>query len=282
MTSQEQRHRLRAHFGLTRIPFSKYMRAANMYDSKSQRELRFGLEMWIDVKGLALVTGPTGVGKSITLRRFAADLDDNRFAVFNVGSPTITVTGFLRLLCRRLGLPMRQHTADLFDAAQRFLVSHEKEHGTHPLLIIDDAEGLYPQVADTIRRLTTYDLDAEDRFSVIISGIESLLEVLELGILEPLRSRFAFAQSLRPFGLEDTGNYISFHIQRAEGPKDLFSDEAVKTIFQHSQGRPRSINQLAVGALIQAAVQGRDTIDNSLINDLISHNPLFSRQGANR
>jgi len=282
MTSQEQRHRLRAHFGLPRIPFSKYMRAANMYDSKSQRELRFGLEMWIDVKGLALVTGPTGVGKSITLRRFAADLDDNRFAVFNVGSPTITVNGFLRLLCRRFGLPMRQHTADLFDAAQRFLVTHEKEHGTHPLLIIDDAEGLYPQVADTIRRLTTYDLDAKDRFSVIISGIESLLEVLELGILEPLRSRFAFAQSLRPFGLEDTGNYIRFHIERAEGPKDLFSDDAIRTIFQHSQGRPRAINQLAIGALIQAAVQGRDIIDNALMNDLISHNPLFNRQGAQR
>ena len=54
--------------------------------------------------------------------------------------------------------------------------------------------------------------------------------LLELGILEPLRSRFAFAQSLRPFGLEDTRNYIRFHIQRAEGPKDLFSDEAVKTV----------------------------------------------------
>lgn len=282
MTSQAQRHRLRAHFGFTKIPFSKYIRAAAMYDSKSQRELRFGLDMWVEVKGLALVTGPSGVGKSITLRRFVADLDDNRFAVYNVGSPTTTVTGFLRLLSRRLSLPMRQHTADLFDAAQRFLVTHEKEHGTHPLLIIDDAEGLYPQVADIIRRLTTYELDAEDRFSVLISGIESLIEVLELGILEPLRSRFAFAQSLRPFGLEDTGNYVRFHIQRAEGQKDLFSDDAVRTIFQHSQGRPRTINQLAIGALILAAVQGRDTIDNSLMNDLIAHNPLFQRQGAAR
>ena len=82
-----EKKRLRAHFGLTKIPFSKYMWAAQMYDSQSQRELRFGLEMWLEIKGLALVTGPTGVGKSITLRRFAADLDDNRYAVFNVGSP---------------------------------------------------------------------------------------------------------------------------------------------------------------------------------------------------
>lgn len=274
--------RLRAHFGLTRIPFSKYMWATQMYDSLSQRELRFGLEMWLEVKGLALVTGPTGVGKSITLRRFAADLDDNRYTVFDLGSPPGTVHGFLRALCRRFGLPMRQHTADLFDAAQKFIVGYEQEHGKHPILILDDAEGLYPAVADALRRLTIYDLDAEDRFSILVSGIESLLQVLELGVLEPLRSRFSFAQALRPFGLEDTGNYIRFHVERADGDKDLFSDDAVRRVFQASQGRPRAVNQLCVGALILAAVHGRDRIDGDFVKNLIATNPLFQHLGAER
>jgi type II secretory pathway predicted ATPase ExeA len=231
--------------------------------------------MWLEVKGLALVTGPTGVGKSITLRRFASNLDDNRYAVFKVASPPATVHGFLRFLSRRFGLPMRQHTADLFDAAQKFLVTHEKEHGTHPILILDDAEGLYPDVADALRRLTIYDLDAEDRFSILVSGIESLLQVLELGVLEPLRSRFSFAQSLKPFGLEDTQNYIRFHLERADGDKNLFTDDAVRRVFQASQGRPRSINQLCIGALILAAVHGRDNIDGAFIKNLIAQNPLF-------
>jgi len=251
-----------------------------MYDSLSQRELRFGLEMWLEVKGLALVTGPSGVGKSITLRRFTSDLDDNRYAVFNIGSPPATIHGFLRILCRRFGLPMRQHTADLFDAAQKFLTTHEQEHGTHPLLVLDDAEGLYPDVADVLRRLTIYDLDAEDKFSVLISGIESLLQVLELGVLEPLRSRFAFAQSLRPFGLEDTQNYIRFHLERVDGDNKLFSDDAIRRVFQASQGRPRNINQLCIGALILGAVQGRDHIDGTFIKNLLNHNPLFQNMRA--
>jgi type II secretory pathway predicted ATPase ExeA len=107
---------------------------------------------------------------------------------------------------------MKNHTIDLFDAAQKFLVNHEKELGTHPLLVLDDAEGLYPEVADIVRRLTIYDLDAEDRFSILVCGIESLLQVLELGVLEPLRSRFSFGHSLKPFGLEDTKGYIRFHL----------------------------------------------------------------------
>ncbi|MCP4680553.1 MAG: ATP-binding protein [Deltaproteobacteria bacterium] len=102
---------------------------------------------------LTPTAGPSGVGKSITLRRFAGSLDDNKYAVYTVPSPPATVHGFLRLLCRRFGLSMKHYNVDLFHAAQSFLKGHEQEHGTHPLLIVDDAEGLYPDVADVLRRL---------------------------------------------------------------------------------------------------------------------------------
>jgi type II secretory pathway predicted ATPase ExeA len=272
--------RLHAHYSFEKMPFSKYLKVGEMYDSKSQRELRAGLDMWVEAGGLALVTGPTGVGKSITLRRFATGLDDNKYAVYSVPSPPATVHGFLRFLCRRFGLSLKQHTVDLFDAAQKFLVNHEKEHGTHPLLIVDDAEGLYPNVADVLRRLTIYDLDAEDRFSILVAGIESLLHVLELGVLAPLRSRFSFGHSLRPFGFEDTKNYIRFHMGRAGGDDTLFSDEAVKRIFHLSQGRPRTVNQLCIGALILGAIRGRDRIDGPFFRAFIADHPLYQNQGV--
>lgn len=272
--------RLRAHYGFENLPFSKYLKTNEMYDSKSQRELRAGLDMWVEAGGLALVTGPTGVGKSITLRRFATGLDDNKYAVYSVPSPPATVHGFLRFLCRRFGLSMKQHTVDLFDTAQKFLVNHEKEHGTHPLLIVDDAEGLYPNVADVLRRLTIYDLDAEDRFSILVAGIESLIQVLELGVLAPLRSRFSFGHSLRPFGFEDTKNYIGFHLGRAGGDDNLFSDEAIKRIFHLSHGRPRTINQLCIGALILGALRGRDRIDGPFFKAFIADHPLYQNQGV--
>ena len=90
-----------------------------------------------------------------------------------------------------------------------------------------------------------------------------------------MRSRFSFAQSLKPFGLKDTRNYIRFHLQRADADRSLFSDNAVTRIFQASQGRPRNINQLCIGAMILCAVQGRDNIDGAFIKKLISQNPLF-------
>lgn len=236
--------------------------------------------MWLTVGGLALIAGPTGVGKSMVIRRFVNELDNNQYTVYAVPSPPSTVYGFLRFICRRFGLSMKNHAIDLFDAAQKFLVNHQQERGTHPILILDDAEGLYPDVADVLRRLTTYDLDAEDRFSVLVCGIESLLQVLELSVLEPLRTRFSFGYSLKPFGLDDTRSYIEFHLKRAESESDIFSDDAVTKIFHISQGRPRTINQLCIGMLIKAAIMGNDTIEAPFVKVFIAEHPLFQNQGV--
>ena len=107
-TRDPKQQRLRAHFRFSQMPFSKYARAGNMFDSRGQKALLDALLLWTDLKGIALVTGPPGVGKSITLRRFALTLDDSRFHVIGFGYVPTTPTGFLRSLSRKLGLPMRQ------------------------------------------------------------------------------------------------------------------------------------------------------------------------------
>jgi type II secretory pathway predicted ATPase ExeA len=270
-----QKRKLRSHFGFSKMPFCKAMWAQQMFDSQSQREMLDGMLLWTELRGLALVTGPAGVGKSITLRRFTAELDEARVRVIDFEYLPTTTTGFLRSLSRKLGLPMRVHRADLFDAAQTYLRSFEKEHGPHPVLVIDNGEGLTVAVLDLLCRLTSYDLDAEDRFSILLAGTDQLLATLRDGSLASLRSRIAYAQTLRPFSLEDVRNYVNFHLSRAEVDPKLFTEEATKRIFQASQGRPRSINQLATQALIQAVVLGRESIDGEFVSHLVAAHPLY-------
>lgn len=277
-----QLRKLRSHFAFSKMPFSKGMLAAHMFDSAAQRELLHGLLLWLEVRGLCLVIGQTGVGKSITLRRFVQELDDAKFKVIELSYLPSTVSGFLRSLCRCLGLPTSLHSTDMFDAVHAHLGSYENDHGAHPLILIDDAEGLRPQVLDLLRRLTAIALDSDDRFSVLLSGTDELIPRLSDPSLGSLRSRFLYANALRPFGLEDTVNYVRFHLQRADVDPSLFTEPAVKRLFQVSQGRPRSINQLAIQALILAAVQGRDKIDGDFISHLIATHPLYQAQGAER
>jgi len=270
---------LRNHFSFSNLPFSKGMVASLMFDSNSQTEMLRGLRMWTEVRGMSLVTGPTGVGKSITIRRFVQELDTARFLIVEFSYLPSTVNGFLRCLSRSLGLPMHSCASDQFDTAQRHLASHETDHGAHPILLIDDAEGLRPEVLDAIRRLTTYNMDSNDHFSVLLSGTDALIPLLGHSCLASMRSRFLFTSTLRPFGFEDTLKYLRFHLNRSNLNPDLFSDSAAKRLFQASQGRPRNINQLAVQALIQAAVQGLLTIEGDFMANLIASHPLYNNQG---
>lgn len=271
------KQRLRAHFGLNGVPFRKNVHARRMFDSSSQRDLGHGLRMWLEVQGLALVVGCTGVGKSITIRRFAEDLDDARHKAVRVNQAPSTPTGFLRSLNRTLGLPMRRHASDLFDQAREHLTHYAEAHGPHPVLILDNAEGMQPATLDLVRRLTHWELDAADRFSVLIVGTEDLLRTLRLQQLSSLRSRFSYTCPLRPFSLEDTRNYIRYHLDSAGAQPGLITDEAARSIFLASEGAPRLVNQLAVQALIQAAVTGCDQLDGRFLADLIKLHPLFGR-----
>lgn len=276
----EQR-RLKAHFGLAGLPFRKNVAAHQMFDSSSQRELLAGLELWLEIQGLALITGPSGAGKSITLRRFVRQLPRDRYAVVRIGQIPSTPSGFLRSLCRHLGLKARLYRTDMFDDAQRCLGTWTDQHGTHPVLVLDDAEGMTAPTLDLVRRLTTAELDAETRFSVLLASTEPLLNTLREPLLEPLVNRFTYVAALRPFSIEDTRNYVRFHLQHAGARDEVFSDAAVTALFHASKGVPRAINQVALQALIHAAVHGVETVDADRMKRVLHAHPLY-RLGGKR
>lgn len=151
-----------------------------------------------------------------------------------------TPHGFLWAINRTLGLPMRLHLTDLFDQAHAHLTTRADDDAPHPVLVPDDAEGTNVENQDLLRRLTAYALDSEDRFSVLLSGTDDLLRMLRDARLEPLRSRIGYTSMLRPFGLEDARNYVTFHLTRAGVREDLFSNDAVRRLFRASHGRPCS------------------------------------------
>lgn len=273
-----QMRRLRTHFQFTHTPFTKQAWASQMYDSQSQKELCHALHLWLELKGIGLVTGPAGVGKSITIRKFAQSLEDARYRVIDFVLVPGTVNGFLRSLNRKLELPSRMHTSDLFDQVKRNL--GEQTDGPHPLVIIDDAEGLSPAVLDVLRRLTIHSLDGEDRFSLLLSGTDTLHNALRDPALAPLVTRIAYAHQLRPFGVEDTRSYVRHHLERSGANPKMISEEAIKRIFQLSQGKPRAINQIAQHAMIAAVVAGKDIIDGDFLSSVLAAHPLFQQSGS--
>jgi len=269
------RTHLTSYFGFSKVPFTKYMWSKKMFDASSQRELIDGLHFWLETKGIALLCGPPGAGKSISLRRFKEELDDRRYDLFYLFNLRITPIGLLRSLCRTLALPLLYHQADLFDSISAFLDQYEQRTGKHPIIIFDDGDGLSDRLIELLRSLGNFAMDSEDRFSFILSGSQKLSSRLKQPQNEAFRQRIVFAHSLRAFTIEDARNYVRFHLERCEGPKELITEGAVQLIFHVAKGLPRVINQVALQALIRAATRKVDKIDESFLKQHVLNGSLF-------
>ncbi|RMH15573.1 MAG: hypothetical protein D6701_09905 [Gemmatimonadetes bacterium] len=220
------------------------------------------------------------MGKSICLRRWVSELPAERYAVHRFGQIPTTPTGFLRALGRRLGLRARLHLADQFEDIREALARHEDELGTHPVLILDDAEGMRVGTLDLVRRLTAHDLDGTDAVSILLVGTEQLLDTMRDPTLVPLRTRFSYAHQLRAFGMEDARNYVAHHIMASGGPERLFTDGAITALFAASQGIPRQLNQLALQAMVDAVVHGEDTVEAARMKRMLKAHPLYAHAAA--
>ena len=78
----------RKHFALTRHPFDKDLAADDLLESASLAELAARLGHLVDMRGIGLVTGDSGSGKTTTCRRLVAGLHTGLHRVLCVSMTT--------------------------------------------------------------------------------------------------------------------------------------------------------------------------------------------------
>jgi len=275
VTSQCDRVKLQSFFGFSKIPFTKYIWSSKMFEARSQQELIEGLHYSLEVRGISLVIGNPGVGKSITLRKFKDELSPQYHQPFYLWNTRISPVGFLRSLCRTFQLPLRPYISDMFDSVSAYLGSIEETIGKYPVIIFDECDSLKREVLEYIRLLMNYQMDSEEKFSVVMCGTEKLHNLLRDYAHTAFRQRITYCHKLRPFSFEDARAYVNYHISRVDGAPEVFTDGAVDLIFQMSRGLPRVMNQVAIQSLIHAAIHKKERIDENLIRRNVDINLLI-------
>lgn len=283
MTAQEydpqaERVRLLSFFGFSKMPFTKHIWSSKMFQARSQKELIDGLHYGLEVKGVSVVLGHSGVGKSISLRKFRDDLSPQYYQPFYLWNTRTSPVGFLRSLCRLFQIQPLHYIADMFDAASDYLGTLEESTGKYPVLVLDDCDGLSPGVLEHLRLLMNYQMDSEERFSVVMCGTEKLQALLREHAHTAFRQRIVYCHMLRPFSLDDARAYVSYHLKRVDGSPEIFTDGAVNLIFQMARGTPRVMNQVALQSLIHAAVHKKERIDENFIRQNVNINLLSELQ----
>lgn len=258
-------------YGLQAIPFARTLNTHDVLVTPGVKELHARLNLTMRDRGIALVTGEVGSGKSTAVRAFIASLDPNRLVVLYLTLPLATPGALYRQLLMALNQPVPFGATAQITALRAVLADLIQTQRKTPLIVIDEAHLLPHALIDPLRTLLAAQLDSQSLAALILIGQPELRRMLQLSTHAAFAQRVTQRCHIEPLSLEVTLAYIQHHLKVA-GLKDgavLFSDDALKRIADWAQGIPRRINQVCTAALIAGAVAKVKVIDDTPVRQAI-------------
>ncbi|MEU7864543.1 hypothetical protein [Nonomuraea sp. NPDC049141] len=68
----------------------------------------------------------------------------------------------------------------------------------------------------------------------------------------------------------ETADYINHHLTQAGRHDPLFTEDAIALIHESSRGKPRSINNIAIQALLATFAAGKTIVDENAARAAVS------------
>lgn len=258
-------------FGLHERPFELVPNPRFLYLSQRGREavanLRYGLAF---PRGLTLLLGDAGTGKTTFVTQVVNDIDASRVQVVLISNPTLTRTEFYEALTQGFGLS-RQATSSKtrFLAEFRTHLEARQRAGLLTAMVLDEAQSLSHELLEEVRLLSNIDTPTSKLLNVILAGQPELAERLNDPALRHLKQRISLRCELLPFDHDETAAYIAGRLRIAGGdPAAIFSREAIMAIHQIARGIPRTINVVCDNALISGFAAQTRPIVRSVIDEI--------------
>ncbi len=246
-----------AHFDLREKPFAMTPDPRFLYLSKTHEEalahLRYGLEQRV---GFIAVTGEVGTGKTTLLRTLFNSLDEQRFKLALIFNPCLTPAGLMQAIVKEFGVRTRSRTVPtLIDDLNEFLLE-ENRAGHTPVLVIDEAQNLAPEVLEQVRLISNLETERDKLIQIVLVGQPELDHLLERRELRQLAQRIVVRSRLKPLDQMEAGAYVESRLRVAGANRSLFDEAALSAVYRHTGGFPRLINILCDRALLAAFAQG--------------------------
>jgi len=256
-------------YGLTELPFALTPDPRFIYFTPSHTEVMANLHYGIESgKGLIVVTGEVGTGKTTILRWMMQRLDRTVLVAY-IFNPRLSVSEFYQHIATLLDVQKWETKSELLMELGRCLESRHAR-GLRTVLIIDEAQGLSPHVLEEIRLLSNFESDNAKQLQIVLTGQPELRDILNNPDLRQLKQRIALRCAIKALpSVEETERYITSRLLVAGAQRtDIFSPTAIDYIFRCSEGIPRSINNLCDNALLAGYAAGEMVISPAIIGDV--------------
>jgi len=259
-------------FGFNRYPFSRDISTDSIYLTDSHQELLARLQYVADNRLFLVITGDVGTGKTTIIRKFVTDLDRRRFRPVYISDSALTPRVFYSEVLKDLvGLDkLYFYRADGKRKMFNIMSVMLEEGNQIPIIIIDEAHLLSHEMLEETRFLLNYNMDSKNPMALIIAGQAELRTTLSKSIYEPICQRIDQRFKLSPFDQYQMFEYITRQIQYAgvtEGR--IFSESAIRRIYDYSQGVARKTNKVCDLTLLHAFQNRKKTIEEPMVSYVI-------------
>src|SRR6202048_1780734 len=256
-------------YGLKESPFALTPDPRYLYFTPSHTEVMANLHYGIESgKGLIVVTGEVGTGKTTMLRWVMQRLDRTVLVAY-IFNPRLSVPEFYQHLAALFDIQNWESKSDLLIELGKVLESRHSR-GLRTVLIIDEAHGLSPFVLEEVRLLCNFESDTSKHLQIVLTGQPELRTVLNNPDLRQLKQRVALRCDIKALpNVEETAQYINTRLKLAGAARgDIFSPGAVDYIFRCSEGIPRNINNLCDNALLNGFAAGQPIISRAAVQEV--------------
>jgi type II secretory pathway predicted ATPase ExeA len=257
-------------YGFKIKPFSKTPDPRFLYRGRAHAEAFARLELAVEEREIALLTGEIGCGKTTISRALVDSIEDTCKPVVII-NPRLTPTQLLRTIAKRLEIEnIRNNKNDLLEQLSERIFQLD-EQGINTVIILDEAQ-LIPsrESFEELRLLTNFQLDERNLLTLILIGQPELKEKLKHKSCAALLQRIGVKYHIKPLDQSEVKEYLNFRMSVAGRQEGLFTDSAVELIYNLSKGVPREINTIANYALLEGFGREAKEIDADIIRDIAS------------
>jgi type II secretory pathway predicted ATPase ExeA len=261
-----------AMYGLRWNPFLPDVPPEALYKTKLVEDFCWRAEHIVLDGGFALITGNPGVGKSAAVRIVAEHL--SAIPELSVKPLTLVKCGlrdFYRELAQlyEIDVAVSNRYGNFNKLRERWIAQIRNKY-FRPVLIIDEAQEMMPDVLLELRILGSTNFDSRCILGTILAGDQRLTEKLGTPALLPLLSRVRAHLLVEEATSTDLAEILRNALEQAGAP-DLVTPGLRKALVDNCMGNPRAMMNMANELLGIAAKRGDKQLTEEVFFELHKH-----------
>ncbi len=256
------------HFGLKFDPLGKAIRQT--VNHRQYEHLKNKLDCLLQTKGVALITGEAGTGKTTALRQWCNTLNPLTHKLFYQSDNHFRAFDIYCQLADSLGLEKYHRYCKLWRMLKKELLELHDNKQMTPVWVLDEAHQLPTNFLLELPSFLNFSFDTRDILVIILIGTPKINALITRSAYSALTSRMLFHFHWE--ALDDVETFSQFIIAafRNAGKQEIImSNSGLQLIHMASKGRLRYAHKIITRCMQLAAAQNKNHLPDEIVQSAI-------------